>query len=139
MLSIVDWYRSDQWSGTVDQSDDLMEDRHDYIQWLFPLTERSLAVPWAPVLTAPDLGVIRADPVIQDRMRVSTARMMLFYARTSAWKRANDHNHLRITRILKSLTLVGQRAEAEAFRAWLLRQGPDATAVTLRFWEEATG
>jgi hypothetical protein len=95
-------------------------------------------VPSAPVLTPTDVGVFRADSVIQDRMCVSTARMMLFFARTAAWRRAGDHNHLRITRILKSLTIVGQRAEAEAFRAWVLRQDPDATPVTLRFWEDAT-
>ena len=32
---------------------------HDYIQWIFPLPERSGANPWAPVLDAATIAAIR--------------------------------------------------------------------------------
>lgn len=143
MSRIIDYYTKDYdapfgalWLTFA--SDEHLESSHDYIQWMFPLPEPSRAVPWSPVLTGSDIDTFRTDPVILDRVRVSLARMMLFYARTVGWKRPGDHNHLRITRIIRSLTVVGLRDEATAFRAWILRQGPEATPTTLRFWEQAT-
>lgn len=120
--------------GMTDQE---LERRHDYIQWWFPLPEPSRAVPNSPVLSPEDLREFQEAPY-PDRMRVSLARMMVFFARDDLWKRARDHNHLRITRILRSLTLVGLREEALDFRDWVLRQNPKANKQTLEFWYSAT-
>ena len=143
MSQLVDYYLEnyDAPNGALWMTfatDERLESSHDYIQWMFPLPEPSRAVPWSPVMTGSDIDTFRTDPVILDRMRVSLARMVLFYARTVDWKESDDHNHLRITRIIRSLTVVGLRDEAVAFRAWILRQGPDATPTTLGFWERAT-
>jgi hypothetical protein len=56
----------------------------------------------------------------QCAMAAATDRMEAFYRTTPAWLRAHDHNHLRITRIIRSLRLLRGDAEADAFRALVL-------------------
>ncbi|MDX2255402.1 MAG: opioid growth factor receptor-related protein [Pseudanabaenaceae cyanobacterium bins.39] len=52
-----------------------------------------------------------------------------------------NHNHLRITRILRSLSLLGLKAYAKAFLACLKeldQENPKAIAPqTMEFWENA--
>jgi hypothetical protein len=62
-----------------------------------------------------------------------------FAERVAEWMFPNDHNHLRITRILKCLTLCGLGQFAWAFHKALVEAvGPDQVTVeTLRFWENA--
>lgn len=119
----------------VRQDDDWLERRHDFIQWLFPLMEPSRVVPDAPTLSLADIEAFQADALLQDHMRVALNRMLRFYGlalangqvekglnwpdRKSNWFIAPTHNSLRITRILKSLVLVGLRQEAVALHACL--------------------
>jgi hypothetical protein len=83
-----------------------LEMHHDYIQWLFPLNEPSRAVSGSPVLTTGDIGRIRNDTLAATNLRAAATRMGAFYDSTSHWLGAFDHNHLRITRIIKSLRLL---------------------------------
>lgn len=96
--------------------DAALERNHDFIQWLFPLTERSAAVPDAPVLDAEGAQAIQDSVMAQCALAAATDRMAGFYARTEAWLRPHDHNHLRITRIIRSLRLLRGDDEADAFR-----------------------
>src|ERR1700674_5375280 len=115
-------------------ADDQLEDVHDFIQWLFPLPEPSGFNAAAPILTRDSIRDFRARPELQENLRVSLLRMLSFYglelrsdeevsvarspnfATTStAWLSAGNHNHLRITRILRCLTLLGLESEAKAF------------------------
>ena len=110
----------------------------DYIQWLFPTFERSAFQPDAPILTKETSAAFRVDPVLQDQLRTSFARLLRFYGfaldlstgiriaaasnfpeRAKVWLTRGNHNHLRITRILKSLTALGLREEAQAFLSCL--------------------
>ncbi len=52
---------------------------HDYIQWIFPLPERSGANPWAPVLDAAAIAAIRGSAEMQGRLRAAFLRMLAFY------------------------------------------------------------
>ena len=97
-----------------------LERHHDYIQWLFPLAETSAAVPGSPVLSAADTEAIRTSGRAQANLAASTERMGLFYDQTDHWMRAHDHNHLRITRIVKSLRLLSGDRPAERFRSRIL-------------------
>jgi hypothetical protein len=138
--------------------DDRLESVHDFIQWMFPLTESSPVNPDAPVLDADTIVEIRSTPSLQHAVRSSWLRMLDFYgleasgerveqaaefeAKSRNWLRANNHNHLRITRILKCLRLCGLEREARAFFERLAhiyeREGADAiTKTTFRFWKEA--
>jgi hypothetical protein len=147
----------DIWRMSFDE----LEYNHDYIQWLFPLRERSSVQPDVPVL---DDAAIRAfsAPDLRDRVRKSAHVMAAFYGleitdergslavRRSArfderrrnWLTRGNHNFLRLTRILKSLTILGHE---ELSRAWLRALtsiyeehagiiGP----VTIAYWRDAS-
>lgn len=98
--------------------------QHDFIQWLFPTDEPSLFNPDAPVLDANTVARFRADPLLRHRLHRSYDRWLAFcgVARTDdglafdnpnprVWDRQN-HNWLRITRVLRSLNLLGLPDEA---------------------------
>lgn len=100
--------------------DDRLETTHDYIQWLFPLDEASEAVPDAPVLSPDDIAAIRDSGMAQCALSGATDRMLAFYLTTHDWLMPNDHNHRRITRIIRSLRLLLDDTAADAFRASIL-------------------
>ena len=97
-----------------------LEATHDSIQWLFPLTEPSAAVPGAPELSAEDVATIQASGMAQCALAAATDRMDAFYRNTHDWLMPNDHNHRRITRIIRSLRLLRGDEEADEFRAAIL-------------------
>jgi len=141
--------------------DGRLEMVHDYIQWIFPLPERSGANPWAPVLDAEAIAAIRSSPEMQGRLRAAFERMLVFYgfaleddgvvegARFAAaarnWLHAGNHNHLRLTRMLRSLRVLGLEHEAaalwKALRAVFEReQAPGRRTITeetFGFWRQA--
>ncbi len=118
-----------------------LEAIHDYIQWIFPLPEPSGAVPGSPVLARAEATAIRADPEACRTLDRAAATMAGFYARNDHWLVPHDHNHLRITRILRSLILLRGVAPARAFLDGILaRIPPDRPTVSSRsraFWEAA--
>jgi hypothetical protein len=119
----------------VKQDDDWLETAHDYIQWLFPLTEHSRVIPGAPTLSPSDIKAFRTDALLREHMLVALRRMLRFYGlqysagvftkganwndRKSNWFTEPTHNNLRITRILRSLVLVGLEAEATRLHTFL--------------------
>lgn len=121
--------------------DDQLEAVHDYIQWLFPLPTRSAAQPDAPVLTAAEIEAIRADPRARETLRQATSRMLQFYQDTDWWRTSHDHNHLRITRIIKSLNLLVGPDAARRFHQAILAMneaaGAPVNAHSLQFWAAA--
>ncbi len=119
--------------------DDALERHHDFIQWLFPLDEPSRAVPGSPVLDAETTEALRRSPVATDRMRRAASRMLDFYAATGGWRQTFDHNHLRITRIIRSLRAICGDAEADRFKMEILHLARDAPIdpTGKRFWREA--
>ena len=122
-------------------SDADLERVHDYVQWLFPLPTRSLAQPGAPVLAAADIKAIRADPQAVANLHRAAERMLRFYENTSWWLAASDHNHLRITRILRSLRLlVGEDAAHGFYERVMARHraaGAPISPMNLAYWAEA--
>ncbi len=133
-----------------------LEAVHDYIQWLFPLAEASGFNPYAPVLTPEDIATIRSDPDLQASLRKSFRRMLRFYgyawqdgavveadrARLRAWLTPGNHNFLRVSRILRSMALLGLQDESASFLAALERlaageAGRSIGTVSLHHWREA--
>jgi hypothetical protein len=147
----------------VGWDDDRLESIHDFIQWLFPLPEPSGANPHAPILDPATIGVFRSSVAMQDRLRKAFQRMLRFYgfraratpaglaieraedfeARARNWLWPMNHNHLRLTRILRSAQLLGLDAESKAlFEALnaLYREYPDRIpSRTHAFWASAAG
>jgi hypothetical protein len=112
-------------------SDADLEYHHDFIQWMFPLVEPSMVNADAPLLTAEDQAAFRNKPELKAAMQKSLDVFLAFVGliktadgrvirgenfirRQSIWTHSN-HNWLRITRVLKSLRLLGFEEEARAF------------------------
>ncbi len=128
----------------LDWDDERLEDVHDYIQWLFPLPEPSMFNPDAPLLTRADVAAAKGDATVLANLRAACERMRRFYgltpetaSRPKAWVCAADHNHLRLTRILKSLRLLGLGAEARSLYEAISAFDGGIPARTRQFWRDA--
>ncbi len=122
-------------------SDKELEETHDYIQWLFPLREESKAVPGSPHIESDEtVRMLREDEDVQENMVNALVRMERFYRDNDFWLRQNDHNHLRITRILKSVSLLCSNEDAREFHVFILERVAAAQPVTeesLGYWKES--
>jgi hypothetical protein len=142
-------------------NDDQLEAVHNFIQWLFPLPEPSGANPAAPILDPLTIRIFRGSLAMQERLRQAHERMLRFYGlqkvstpsglavqrtsifdtRAQNWLHPMNHNHLRLTRILRSTLLLGLDAESKAlFHALnaIYKEFPDRIpARTHAFWSSA--
>ena len=100
---------ADVWRFSTDE----LEDVHDYIQWLFPLAERSAFNPAAPLVDAETARRFQSDAVLRKNLERSLELMLEFYdlaepsdrlERRRPWLTPHNHNFLRLTRMLKSLS-----------------------------------
>ena len=144
MSQIIDFFegRITHPSGrTFDQilalDDEALERAHDIVQWIFPLPEPSKANPRAPFLSPEDLAEFRANPALRLQVRRAAHTFAGFYALTDDWKRSRDHNHLRITRIIRCLTLVGEHDYARRLYDFAVENTPLVLDSTKKYWEEA--
>jgi hypothetical protein len=145
-------------------SDEELERNHDYIQWLFPLDEPSGFNVNAPILDASTVHEFDSREELRRNLRTSLLRMLSFYGmellhshpprvvraasfaeRSLNWMTPSNHNHLRMTRILKSLRLLGLEAEAVAlfecladiYREEAAKADRGISEETLQFWWSA--
>jgi len=100
----------------LQQTDHQAETTHDYIQWLFPLDEPSRSVNGAPVLTELDIDEIKGSSLAQANLARSARWFLGFLERNNHWITKYNHNHLRITRVIKSLRLLASDEAADEFR-----------------------
>ena len=141
-----------------------LEFEHAHIQWLFPLPERSRAEPESPLLTDGDIKRFVERQELHDGLLRSFILLLRFYgfrlrsasgeppepviepteefdARAKRWLNCNNHNYLRITRILRSSTLLGLAPEAKEFFAALQRVYVKNVAkigsYTYSYWKNA--
>ena len=124
-------------------SDSELERTHDYIQWLFPLLAPSNAVPGSPVLTLQELELARGSAQIAANLTQALDRMETFYDETDGWLAPNDHNHLRITRIIRSANLIVGRDFAEDFFNAIMQRvaksGRKVLPRNIAYWRDALG
>ena len=104
-------YLRDIW----DLDDNAIEQTHDFIQWIFPLTEKSMSVPGAPTLSTVDIEAIRTGEVARANLEESAQWYLGFLQRNDHWIKSYDHNHLRITRAIKSLSLLTSVEASNSF------------------------
>jgi len=164
--AILDFYRHDAPDDRGRTLDEVraqnaieLERVHDYIQWLFPLPEPSGANPAAPILTADDIAAFHADESLRRDLLASFAVMLEFYGfrvahgttrierlidadiRIAEWFRPGNHNFLRLTRIMRSLAVLGLPEYAHALLAQLEQLYREQPAVvgeqTMGFWRRA--
>jgi hypothetical protein len=165
MSQLVDFYRGTGTDSEGRRLDDILAWRdgqleavHDFIQWLFPLPEPSRFNPDAPLLTPEEIATFRDDPALRANLRRSFERILSFLGlmenadgqvepgpnfdrrAPDVWDYPN-HNWLRITRILRSLRLLGLEAEAQALYRRLedihTRRRFPIGDDTFRYWTDA--
>ena len=163
MSHIVEFYssrRADSEGRQIEKiwgfSPSELEDVHDYIQWLFPLPEAS-AFNWdAPILTADDIRIFRADDELKKNLSKSFDVMLAFYGfrnqdqdivrgnnypqAAENWITPGDHNFLRLTRILRSMSLLGLETEAAQFLRALevvYKEQPRIVGNSIGYWRAA--
>ncbi|KAK8131113.1 hypothetical protein PG984_007551 [Apiospora sp. TS-2023a] len=147
--------------------DTRLESQHDFIQILFPLPEGSIFNEWAPVVDEETFLYLRQDSTgFKRTMRRVLTRMLAFYGFDIAWDqnasgswvvavtvragaendcfprwvRRMDHNHLRISRILRCLRVLGLEDEARAFfqaLVWVFDTYRRIGDQSMQFWKRA--
>ena len=100
----------------LQQTDQQAERTHDYIQWLLPLDEPSRSINGVPVLTELEIDEIRQSSLAQINLAKSARWFLGFLERNDHWITKYNHNHLRITRVIKSLRLLTSDEAADEFR-----------------------
>jgi hypothetical protein len=151
-------YIEEIWAFTDHQ----LEYTHDYIQWLFPLGTRSRFNPDAPLLTQQTILAFRRSEFLKSRLKRSIELMLKFYGLQSVeskigslkivkspefgskslnWLELQNHNHLRLTRIMTSAGFLGLRYYSMAMLACLeeiAAEHPEGfSAQTLQIWRDA--
>lgn len=133
-----------------------LEHTHDYIQWLFPLPEPSRANLMAPILTDEDRQTFRNDEFLKLQQRKALDRMLAFFGlvrrdleiqalpglniKDHIWLKAGGHNHLRITRIIRSLHHCQQAELARALQSGFVKIGQSSGLVSemsVAYWLNA--
>ncbi len=165
MSRLTEYYRgpgTDAEGRTVAEtwafSDGELEAVHDFIQWLFPLSEPSRFNPDAPLLTPEDVAEFRSDPLLRRNLERSFGVILGFLGlrydgervgpapdfdrKQGVWRHPN-HNWLRITRVLASTRMLGLEGASRAFFRFLEAERDSGrsgvTADTFRYWKEAAG
>lgn len=134
-----------------------LEHTHDYLQWLFPMPEPSQYNARVPVLTKEDIAWFRTDRHLRTQQIRALDRMLAFYGlerrdegivalpglnmKTHIWLKPAGHNHLRITRIIRSLKYCSQPALAGELQSAVIELGQSVGQVSeksLNYWRSAT-
>lgn len=133
-----------------------LEHTHDYLQWLFPIPEPSQYNARVPVLTKADVACFRTDRHLRTQQIRALDRMLAFYGlerrdegifplpglnmRTHIWLKPAGHNHLRITRIIRSLQHCSQPELALRLQSAVIELGQSVGQVSeksLNYWRNA--
>lgn len=135
----------------------LMEHRHDFIQWMFPLRQPSGFNPDAPVLSDRDIRAFHDRPDLRANLRRSFEVFLSFLGLELVGGDVRDvadrasrphvfeipnHNWLRVTRVLLCLKTLGLDDECQAFFAYLqdaYERGVGVTDGTFAYWRDAAG
>ena len=134
-----------------------LEVDHRFIQWLFPIPEKSGFGFFSPTLTESAQSAFRSRPELQERLLESFRFILDFYGlelreeqnlkieeatafsyRAREWVTDGNHNFLRISRILRCLEVVGLGEHASAFLTYLEdlyeRRAEVIGVRTLNYW-----
>ena len=133
-----------------------LEHTHNYIQWIFPLDTRSKANPHAPVLTEEICQNCINDQAVQQNLLHSLDLMLDFFGlyrlneqilpqdnlnpKDYIWLKRGGHNQLRLIRIMKSLSLLGQKELAHSLQNIIIELGQTKGFVQptmLQAWKDA--
>ena len=115
-------------------TDDEMEAKHDWVQWAFPTWEPSRYNPTAPIVLPSEIDSTLLEARVN--LKAMEIHYLHFLMTTQHWRHPNDHNHLRICRLIKSLRLFRLRGDAEEIYAFAIR-ATSYSDETRRHWFDA--
>ncbi len=122
-------------------SNDELEECHDYIQWVFPLYEKSMYNMNAPLLDRETVNHIKKCHVCQKSFNYSKAMMGKFYSENIHWMSISNHNLLRISRIIKSISILQNEEEAKRFHKLItsncIKEKFEPSTETLQYWKKS--
>jgi len=152
----------------LQMSDVSIENSHTCIQWLFPLQEMSMATPNSPLITDEEIEAFKnvENKSLRQNLIRATRRMLSFYGleikampsglsskpvlgivkapgweqKFENWVTVRNHNFKRLTRMVRSLSLLGLDPLAIALQDCLLliaMEEDDVDVITRKYWEEA--
>lgn len=151
---------TDSQGRTIDEiwslNDFWLEHDHKYIQWLFPIDTQNKFNRHAPILTLEDRKAFSRSEALKQAQRNSLSMMLRFFGmlqvgsrilaseqlniRDYIWLKHGGHNHLRISRIIRSLMLCGQAELSIQFQESMIEtaeQFGEVSKVTKEFWLKA--
>lgn len=107
-------------------SDEEFESNHGFIQWAFPTNEKSHHNFTAPTLDLESAVWLAENQEFVTFLENMTARFLEFLQRNRHWVQSHDHNHLRISRALKSIRMLHSYELANWFYERVLEFAGDA-------------
>ena len=103
--------------------------------------EPSLSVPGSPCLSDDDVIAIGRSKVAVKNLVQASGWFFKFLVRNRHWIEAYDYNHLRVTRVIKSLRLLSGDKVADRFKASVIKATGDSMELidvkARQFWEDA--
>lgn len=134
-----------------------LEHNHKYIQWLFPIDTGTKFNKHAPVLSKSDIEAFKSNPELKLVQQKSLDLMVTFFGierhsmefkaapglniKEHIWLKFGGHNHLRITRMIRSLALCDQPYLAKAFQQAMIsiskQHGDNINSTTKQYWVDA--
>ena len=105
-------YISEIWSF----NDEQIETTHNFIQFLFPLTQPSKNSFNKIYINSDDLLYeLKSDKKVRESIIYSSNWYFSFLERNQHWQTYYDHNHLRISRVIESLNIIVSNRQANRF------------------------
>lgn len=117
---------------------------HTLIQWMFPTMEASACQPHSPVLSWEDVKRIQVDEAARFNLLRGQQYMRRFYSGEVGKPLLlshRDHNHLRITRVIESLSLLHSPELAQEFTGFVCHHNATAgypvNMESVEYWNKA--
>jgi len=118
-------------------SDTELESTHDFLQWIFPTANPSTYNPEAPLLDEETIAALKDNALFRTRFLSAAGRILRFWdipyavdaeevlragpiTHRAAWMTYDNHNLLRMTRLMESARLLGFKPLAESLFEALL-------------------
>lgn len=133
-----------------------LEHDHKYIQVLFPIDQGTKFNRHAPLVTPEDRAQFAHDPRLPTAHLKALDLMLEFWgltrdgerilslhplsSRDHVWLKSQDHNQLRITRVIRSLTLLSNQNIAQNLANFVIEQSQGFESVsdlTRQYWQQA--
>ncbi len=97
-------------------NDEQIEGTHNFIQFLFPLTQPSKNSFNKIYINSDDLLLeLKSDIKVRESIIYSSKWYFSFLERNQHWQTYFDHNHLRISRVIESLNIIISNRHANRF------------------------